>query len=110
MRRLAFITMMGVLAIGGCSGSQHAVEKPPFMDKIGQPCTVQFRRGDALGAGGDRPVSFDTDNFNGADLSVRGTLRAMSGDWIVVQSGESEYCIPRESVLLVRFDARQGVK
>jgi len=110
MRTLSAITMMSILAIGGCSRSQHAVEKPPFMDKIGQPCIVQFRRGDALGAGGDLPVSFDSDNVNGADLSVKGTLRAMSGDWIVVQSGESEYCIPRESVLLVRFASPQGVK
>ena len=110
MRAIAVIVMMGVLGIGGCSGSQHVVEEPPFIDKVGQACIVQFRRGDALGAGGELPVTFATDNVNGVDVSVRGTLRAVSREWVVIQSRESEFCIPRESILLVRFDVSDGVK
>lgn len=110
MRAPSAIVLSCVLGIGGCSGKPEPVERSPLADRIGQKCTVQFRRGDALGAGGELPVSPDTDNVNGSEVSVAGTLHAVSDDWIIVRWGDKEYCIPREAVLLVQFSVQQGAK
>lgn len=89
--------------LSGCSNPPPVPEKPPLADKVGQNCIVQFKRGDGLGAGGNLPVSPTTGTINGAEVSVSGKLRAVSGGWIAVESDNREYCIPRESILLVQF-------
>jgi hypothetical protein len=48
-------------------------------------------------------VSPTTGATNGAEVSVNGKLRAVSGGWIMIESGGTEYYIPLESILLVQF-------
>jgi hypothetical protein len=104
MRAVPVLLFGVVFALYGCSNSQPAVEQTPLTGKIGQNCTVQFRRGDGLGAGGSAPVPPTTNAANGAEVCVSGKLQAVVGRWIVVELDNSEYYIPRESVLLVQFN------
>lgn len=69
----------------------------------GTKCAVQFRR-DALGAAANLPVSPDTDNINGAQVSLTGTLKSMNADWIVVTQGKTDYWIARDSVLMLKIE------
>jgi hypothetical protein len=57
-----------------------------------------------LGAGGSVPVPPTTNAMNGAEVCVSGKLQAVAGGWIVVGTDNWEYCIPRESILLVQFN------
>ena len=104
MRAVSVLLFGLVLALCGCSNSEPAVEKSPLAEKIGQNCTVQFRRGDGLGAGSSAPVPPTTNAMNGAEVSLSGKLQAVTGGWIVVGTDNFEYCIPRESILLVQFN------
>ena len=104
MRTVSAILATVTIILGGCSNPPSVAEKPPFAQKIGQNCTVQLRRGDGLGAGGDVPVSLTTANINGADVSVKGKLRAVADGWIAIEAENTEYCIPREAILLVQFN------
>jgi hypothetical protein len=79
------------------------MEQSPLVGKIGNTCTVQFRRGDALGAGGGTPVPPTTNAMNGAEVSMGGKLVTVGGGWVVLSVGETEYHIPRESILLIEF-------
>lgn len=103
MRTLAALLIVVMLGLPGCGGSTAPAEADPMAKKIGRSCRVQFRRGDALGAGGNIPVPLMTDNINGADVSLRGTLAAVGASWVVIDGGGAEYCIPRESILLMEF-------
>lgn len=99
MRRFS-IGLVFAVAIAGCGGG---TDDGPLVARLGRRCTVQFRRGDALGAGGDLPVSPTTGNINGAQVNLEGTLRAVGGGWIAVESAGRAYCIPRDAILLVEF-------
>jgi hypothetical protein len=102
-----------VLVGAGCG--EH--EKAKLSQKIGANCTVQFRRGDALGSGASLPVSPTVFGINGAEVSVAGKLKAVDKEWIVLEKPEpdatvngkpqpqppAELWIPREAVLLVAF-------
>jgi predicted small lipoprotein YifL len=103
MRSVAVFLALLVGSLAGCGNSTPIAEKVPLADKVGQDCTVQFRRGDGLGAAGDLPVTLTTDSINGAEVSVSGKLLTVSAGWIVVQSAIGEHHIPHESILLVRF-------
>ncbi|MCX5671160.1 MAG: hypothetical protein NTU94_07575 [Planctomycetota bacterium] len=78
--------------------------------KIGSPCAVQFRRGDALGAASSLPVPPTTSAMNGAEVCVVGTLTRVTHDWILVTSTDNamvrEYHIPTQAILLVEFQKR----
>jgi hypothetical protein len=103
MRAITVFAAYFVVLLSGCYNSQSVHEKATLVEKVGQNCTVQFRRGDALGAGGSLPVSPTAGTTNGAEVTVNGKLRALSGGWITIESGSTEYCIPFESILLVQF-------
>jgi len=98
---------MGFAAVllGGCGEGETTLAS-----KIGSPCTVQFRRGDALGGGAGNPVPPTTNVMNGAAVCVSGTLTRVTHDWILVTSEENggvkEYHIPKEAILLVEFQKR----
>lgn len=92
-----------VAALSGCGGGGADRERVPLADKIGKGCTVQLRRGDALGGGGNLPVAPTTTNINGAEVSLAGTLSAVTANWIVVTRENREWHVPREAVLLVEF-------
>jgi hypothetical protein len=98
---------MGFAAVllGGCGEGETTLAP-----KIGSLCAVQFRRGDALGAGGGNPVSPTIDSMNGAAVCVVGTLTRVTHDWILVTSKDNavvrDYHIPTEAILLVEFQKR----
>jgi hypothetical protein len=98
---------MGFAAVllGGCGEGEGTLAS-----KIGSTCAVQFRRGDALGAGAGNPVSPTISAMNGAEVCVVGTLTRVTHDWILVTSKDNEvvkeYHIPTEAILLVEFQKR----
>ena len=95
--------LAAALALPGCGATQPAAESSPLSAKIGSQCTVQFRRGDVLGAGGGLPVPPTTGAINGADVAVAGKLLSVGGSWVVVGSDRTEYVIPREAILMIQF-------
>ena len=104
MHTISAILVTMTLFLSGCGAPSSVIEKPPFSQNIGKNCTVQFRRGDGLGAGQNLPVSPTTDNINGSDVSVSGKLRAVADGWVTLEVQNAEYCIPRESILLIQFN------
>lgn len=52
------------------------------------------------------PVPPMTDNINGADTSISGTLKSSTGEWIVLDRNGSEIWIPKAAVLLIRFEPK----
>ncbi len=103
MRSVTVFVLGMAFVLCGCTNSPTAVEQTPLAGKIGQNCTVQFRRGDGLGAGGSVPVPPTTNAMNGADVCVSGKLQTVGGGWVVVEAINKEYCIPRESILMIEF-------
>ena len=101
MRGSAALLVGVIVAASGCGG--FSAGEDPLAARIGRACSVQFRRGDGLGAGDGNPVPPTTSNINGADVSVNGKLMAVGGGWVTVVAGKVEYCIPRESILLIEF-------
>ena len=73
MRSTFLFLAAAVLVCAGCGDSTGT-----FAGKIGKSCTVRFRRGDALGAGGGNAISPTTDVANGAELNVWGELGSVS--------------------------------
>lgn len=70
---------------------------------LGKSCTVQFRRGDALGGAGNLPVNPTTGSINGAEVAVSGTLRSVTSEWLSVEApNKTMLWIPKESVLLIQ--------
>jgi hypothetical protein len=104
MRATVILSALVAILVCGCSNAQSISEKHPLAERIGKRCRVQFRRGDGLGSGANLPVSPTTGEINGAEVSVIGQLRAVSSDWIALESDKREYYIPRASILLVQFD------
>jgi len=104
---VVWCAVMGFAAVllGGCGEGETTLAS-----KIGSWCTVQFRRGDALGAGGGTPVPPTTHAMNGAAVCVSGTLTRVTHDWILVTSTDNavvrDYHIPTEAILLVEFQKR----
>jgi hypothetical protein len=68
----------------------------------GKSCTIQFRR-DALGTASSNPVPPMTDNMNGANTSISGTLKSTAGDWVVLDQGGREVWVPKTAVLLIKY-------
>ena len=102
---MKWITGLIVLVAVGCAtaGCSSAKGKA-FSDKVGQHCTVQFRR-DHLGGAADLPVPPTADSINGAAVSLSGTLSGTKEDWVVLtlQNNKSIW-ISTSSILTVTFD------
>jgi len=92
------------LLLVGCGGGQRVEPLGPIAHKLGKPCNVQFRRGDALGGGSNLPVSPTTGSINGAEVALSGTLVSLGDGWVVVSSANNkEYHIPVGSILMIEF-------
>jgi len=52
----------------------------------------------------DNPVPPTTDVFNGAAVSLSGTLRAVDRQAVVLDSGTKTYWIPKDCVLLIEVE------
>lgn len=118
MEKLRCLFVAGCLAsLCGCGEMPPPGAAATLGRKVGRECTVQFRR-DALGAGTTVPISPETSEINGASVVLRGTLRAVRGEWLELDvsiryrdgAGGPERVlhrdihIPTASVLYVEFD------
>jgi hypothetical protein len=79
--------------LSACSGN------PPG----GKEATIQFRRGDSLGGGGNLPVSPTTNSINGATVSLSGKIIKIEADWVVVETKQEEIWIPKSAILLIQY-------
>jgi len=105
----------------------HHPNRPrqPIDPKPGTRCTVQFRRGDALGSGADIPVNPATNIINGAVVSMNGTLVAINHEAIIlervnvnrteyesgeitIQTNTDHVWIPKSSILLIQYKIQEA--
>ena len=64
---------------------------------------------DALGAASTLPVPPMTDNINGADTNVVGTLEAINREWVVLKQNDiKKTWIPREVILLIEVEQQKS--
>jgi hypothetical protein len=99
--RKIWAAVLGSIAmgLGGCSGDANR-SSAVFAPKIGRQCTVQFRR-NLLGTASNSGISPLAGSVNGVEFSVAGTLSQANDSWVILSSGQREYCIPRENILLL---------
>jgi hypothetical protein len=104
--KILAIYFLAVILLTGCGESSKSAssDNSGLEAKIGKVCTIQFRRGDGLGAGAQNPVPPNSDTMNGAEVSMVGTLMAVKGDWVVINFKGNEVWIPRSSILLITFE------
>ena len=96
------LTVLGCMP-GSGAGTTNGAEV-----RVGEQCTVQFRR-DALGAAHPNPVPPLTNSINGAETSVSGTLVSADDSWVVLDRGDSgELWIPTSNVLLLQLLKRES--
>ena len=95
-------TILTISQTGSSAALGGGTSEPP----IGKVCTVQFRRGDALGSGANLPLSPFTNGINGAETSVVGKLRNATDQWIVVERDGSNVWIPKSAILLIQIAAQ----
>jgi hypothetical protein len=104
MNALYYLGLCAIVVLTGCNAQLPS----PLTARVGQSCEVQFRR-DALGAAAPNGISPDTGEYNGMAMSVIGRLTKVFANSIllrkvdVVGGGESEYVIPMDSVLYLKF-------
>ncbi len=106
-KRLGFLALVSAVVVsavllGSVYESKAAFGSGSAQPPIGKQCTVQFRRGDALGGAGNLPVPPLSGSINGADTAVTGKLRTVTEEWIVIESAnQSVMWIPKSAVLMV---------
>ena len=80
---------------------------------VGRFCVVYIRY-DALETGSDSPKPAFTDVFNGSEVSIRGTLKEMNNEWVIIlqdrETNQRVLWIPKSSVLSVAFDLPKSAK
>jgi hypothetical protein len=99
MKTLSIMGLCGAMMISACGGGS----KPLANAKIGQRCVVQFRR-DALGSASPVPIGLDTDNINGSEVTIGGTLKRVQADAILITTTKADYVIPMPAILCLRFE------
>jgi hypothetical protein len=92
---------IGLVGCGGDPNRSSAVLAP----KIGRQCTVQLRR-NLLGTASSSGISPLAGSVNGVEFSVAGTLAQATDSWIILSSGQREYCIPRDNILLLDVSSK----
>ena len=110
-----FLLCLTVFAAMGCQEPGNRPNTPrreglsrttSWRSHLGDRCKVQFRR-DALGAAASNPVPPTTDNINGVDVSMIGTLTDITPEAVVVSNhgtSERDHWIPLNSILFLQFD------
>jgi hypothetical protein len=91
---VCFATISITMLLAGCDRG--------LIPPAGKSCTIQFRR-DALGTAATMPVPPMTDNINGAETSISGTLKSSAGAWVVLDHGGVEVWIPKTAILLIKY-------
>jgi len=93
------VCVLTAMLITSCSSEKESY----LSQQVGKVCKVQFKR-NALGGGATLPVPPTTDVFNGAAVSLSGTLRAVDRQAVVLDSGTKTYWIPKDCVLLIEVE------
>lgn len=110
----AFLVLCGglVLLTQGCGQAKNLASPSVttssashnINDLVGRGCVVHLRY-DALGTAGDSPKPAFTDIMNGASVSIRGTLRKMDNNWVVIEqkleSSTQVHWVPVNAILSV---------
>jgi hypothetical protein len=104
-RLVAWLVLTGLLFLSGCGGSSSSAPDPQLSGRVGDNCTVYFRR-DALGMAAGSPSSPLTGNHNGADVQMTGKLLRVNPGWVCIAIGQAEYTIPKEVILVIEFKAK----
>jgi hypothetical protein len=99
MTRFCMFMLVLAMAVTGCDDSPQTSSYGNL--PVGATCTVQLRR-DALGGAASVPVPVLTDNINGAEVSVSGTLVKVDADWVVITVDKNMLWIARPNVLLIK--------
>lgn len=110
---MLFVLLSACVVLAGCEThdetriEEHRGTRSKMYSPIlpaSTQCAVQFRR-DALGAASNNPIPAETDNYNGAQVSLTGTLKGMSPEWIIVNQGETDYWIAKDAILMLKVQA-----
>jgi hypothetical protein len=86
---MAALTGAAAVGLTGCGNTatntynEVVTEGPPEGLRVGVPTTVALRP-DVLGASAALPVPASTENFNGAGLTISGTLVSSGAGWLVL--------------------------
>jgi hypothetical protein len=102
---VAGVVLVGLLFVAGCGGSHPPVSDPQLSGRVGENCTIYFRR-DALGMAAGAPSPPRTGNQNGADVAMSGKLLRVNPGWLTVGIDQAEYTIPREVILMIEVKAK----
>jgi hypothetical protein len=95
---VAILLCAASLSLAALLAGCDAGPTPP----VGKQCTIQFRR-DALGTAASLPVPPLSDNINGADTSISGTLKSTGGEWVVIDCHGLEVWVPKTTILLIKY-------
>ena len=82
------------------AGRRRSAGAAPLSSLVGRQCKVQFRR-DALGLAAPAPVPPTGQGPGGRAVSLEGTVRSISGAWIVIERDGRSYWVAQSSVLLI---------
>ena len=99
---VAGFLLVALLFLSGCDGSQP---DPQLSGRIGETCTIYFRR-DALGMAAGAPSPPRTGNQNGADVIMSGKLLRVNPGWVSIGIDQTEFTIPREVILMIEVKAK----
>jgi hypothetical protein len=99
MKTLSIVGLCVAMMLSGCGGGTESLAN----GRIGQRCVVQFRR-DALGSAAPVPIGPDTDNINGAEVTISGTLKRVQAEAILITTDKAEYLIPMAAILCLKFE------
>jgi hypothetical protein len=101
------LLLLASVLLAGCETRPTPEQRPTPESRltipIGSKCVVQFRR-DALGAAATLPIPPNTDNYNGAQVSLGGPLKGMSPDWIIIGGGNEDCWIATSSILMLKVE------
>ena len=80
--------------------AQTTAEADPAMSPLGKQAAVHVRR-DLLAGEPLLPIGPTDDRVRGAEISIRGVVRRIDNDWIVLERARDFAYVPRKSVLVM---------
>ncbi len=104
----ASILLIGLAAIVAMTRGDHAAlaqTAPAAEDApsaIGKQATIHVRR-DFLAGEPLLPIAPTDDRVRGAEISVRGVLRSIDDNWVVLERERNFAYVPRKSVLVMEI-------
>jgi hypothetical protein len=78
----------------------EAAGPSPLAPLVGRNVKVQFRR-DALGVAAGAPISPTAQGPGGRAVHLVGTVRSVTGGWLVLERERNTYWIPHSTILVI---------